>query len=84
MTFGLKGGEVAAKKLIENLEVTSLVVNLGDVSSYIIHPWSTTHAQLSSDEKIKSGVLPDLLRVSVGIEDINDIIEDYSEALEKI
>ncbi|CDM67470.1 O-acetylhomoserine (thiol)-lyase [Clostridium bornimense] len=84
LTFGLKGGEAVAGKLIENLKVTSLVVNLGDVRSYIIHPWSTTHAQLSSEEKIKSGVLPDLLRVSVGVEDINDIIEDYSEALEKI
>lgn len=81
LTFGIKGGAEAGKELVKHLNLTSLVVHLGDARTSILHPASTTHRQLSEEEQISSGVLPDLVRVSVGIENINDIIQDFDMAL---
>lgn len=81
MTFGIKGGIEAAKNFTRNLKVAALVVHLGDARTSILHPASTTHRQLTEEQQIASGVLPDLIRVSVGIEDIDDIIEDFDQAL---
>lgn len=82
VTFGVEGGRAAAKKLIENLKLASLVVHLGDVRTSVIHPASTTHRQLSDEELAASGVHGDLIRVSVGIEHIEDIINDFAQGLD--
>ncbi len=82
-TFGIKGGVKEGRKFIEALELFSLLANVGDAKSLVIHPASTTHAQLSEDELKNAGVLPDLVRVSVGIEDVDDLIYDLNQALEK-
>ncbi|WP_238884169.1 O-acetylhomoserine aminocarboxypropyltransferase/cysteine synthase family protein [Clostridium sp. YIM B02551] len=84
LTFGIKGGVEEGKKLIKNLEIATLVVNLGDARTYILHPASTTHAQLSEEEQKASGVSPDLLRISVGIEDTEDLIRDFEQALNSL
>lgn len=83
-TLGLTGGEEAGKKLIENLELFTLLANVGDAKSLIIHPASTTHAQLSEEELKESGITPDLIRVSVGIENVDDLIADLDQALARI
>ncbi len=82
-TFGIKGGAEAGKKFANSLEIFSLLANVGDAKSLVIHPASTTHLQLSEAEQLKAGVTPDLIRLSVGIEDIDDIIYDLTQALEK-
>lgn len=74
--FNIKGGIEAGKKFVEGLELHSHVANIGDVRSLVIHPASTTHAQLSEEEQAKTGVFPGLIRLSVGLESIDDIIED--------
>ncbi|MEY7999213.1 O-acetylhomoserine aminocarboxypropyltransferase/cysteine synthase family protein [Clostridium sp. Mt-5] len=84
LTFGVKGGIEAAKKVGESLKVASIVVNLGDVRTYVIHPASTTHIALNEEQQRSAGVTPELIRVSVGIEDIEDIIADFEQALDKI
>jgi len=84
LSFGLKGGSESGKKLAEHLELTSLVVHLGDLRTSILHPASTTHRQLSEEQQIKAGILPELVRVSVGIENIDDIIEDFDKAIEEV
>src|SRR5450755_4802311 len=76
VTFGIKGGYEAGKKLINSLKLFSLLANIGDAKSLVIHPASTTHSQLSEEEQQDTGVTPDLIRLSVGIEDIRDIIAD--------
>lgn len=81
LTFGVKGGYEAAKKTVDNTRLFSLLANIGDTKSLIIHPASTTHQQLSAEEQLASGVTPDLIRVSVGIEAINDLIADLDQAL---
>ncbi len=81
LTFGVKGGYEAAKKTVDNTRLFSLLANIGDTKSLIIHPASTTHQQLSAEEQLASGVTPDLIRVSVGIEAINDLIADLEQAL---
>lgn len=83
-TLGLKGGEAAGKKLIDNLELFSLLANVADAKSLIIHPASTTHAQLSPEQLKEAGVTPDLIRISVGIENVDDLIADLDQALQKI
>lgn len=83
-TFGVKGGYEAGKKLIESVEIFSHLANVGDAKSLIIHPASTTHQQLSEEEQIGAGVKPETVRVSVGIENIEDIIEDIEQALSQI
>jgi len=81
LTFGIKGGAEAGKKLINNVKLFSLLANVGDAKSLIIHPASTTHLQLSPEEQVSSGVTEDLVRLSVGIEDLVDIIADLERAL---
>jgi O-acetylhomoserine (thiol)-lyase len=81
VTFGIKGGFEAGKKLINALELFSLLANIGDAKSLVIHPASTTHQQLSVEEQADSGVTPELVRLSVGIEDIRDILADLDQAI---
>ncbi len=83
-TFGIKGGVAAGKKFIDSLEIFSLVANVADAKSLVIHPASTTHAQLSEEAQKAAGVTPDMVRVSVGIEDVEDLIFDLEQAFEKV
>jgi O-acetylhomoserine (thiol)-lyase len=82
VTFGIKGGYEAGKKLIDALKLFSLLANIGDAKSLVIHPASTTHQQLSVEEQAEAGVTPELVRLSVGIEDIRDILSDLDQAIE--
>jgi O-acetylhomoserine (thiol)-lyase len=82
-TFGLKGGYEAGVKFVEALELFSHLANVGDTKSLVIHPASTTHRQLSDEQKIAAGAGPDTVRLSVGIEDVADIIADLDQALAK-
>ncbi|HOM03311.1 MAG TPA: homocysteine synthase [Acetivibrio sp.] len=82
-TFGIKGGFDAAKKFIENLEIFSLLANVADAKSLVIHPASTTHSQLSEEEQKACGVTPDQIRLSIGIEDVDDLIYDIDQAVDK-
>jgi O-acetylhomoserine (thiol)-lyase len=84
LTFRLKAGKEAAAKLVDGLELISHLANVGDAKTLIIHPASTTHSQLSDEEQLSAGVLPDQLRLSVGIEHIDDIKEDLEQAFAKI
>lgn len=84
LSFGIRGGRETAKKFIDNLKLAQLVVHLGDVRTTLLHPASTTHRQLSSEDLIKAGVTEDLIRVSVGIEGIEDIIKDFEQAFSKL
>jgi O-acetylhomoserine (thiol)-lyase len=80
-TFGLKGGFDAGVKLVSGVELFSHLANVGDTKSLIIHPASTTHSQLSDEQKIAAGAGPDVVRLSIGIEDVGDIIADLASAL---
>jgi O-acetylhomoserine (thiol)-lyase len=82
ITFGIKGGFEAGKKLINSLKLFSLLANIGDAKSLVIHPASTTHQQLSVEEQLSTGVTPELVRLSVGIEDLRDILADLDQAIE--
>ena len=82
-TFGIKGGLEAGIKLIENLQIFSHLANVADAKSLVIHTSSTTHAQLNEQEQKLAGVTPDMIRVSVGIEDVDDLLWDLNQALEK-
>ena len=82
-TFGLKGGYDAGVKFVEALELFSHLANVGDTKSLVIHPASTTHRQLSDEQKVAAGAGPDIVRLSVGIEDVDDIIADLEQALAK-
>ncbi len=84
IVFGVKGGIDAGKSFINNLKLTSLLANVGDAKTLAIHPASTTHQQLSDEDQLSAGVTPDMVRVSVGIEHIDDIILDFDEALDAI
>ena len=84
LTFGIKGGNEAGKELIKHMDLTALVVHLGDLRTSILHPASTTHRQLTEEQQIAAGVLPDLIRVSIGIENIDDIIEDFDKAIRAV
>jgi O-acetylhomoserine (thiol)-lyase len=81
-TFGIEGGYEAAKSFINRLELFSLLANVADAKSLVIHPASTTHQQLSDEAKQAAGVTQDLIRLSVGIEDVEDLIHDLTQALE--
>jgi len=83
VTFGLKGGFDAAKKFTDKTKLFSLLANIGDTKSLIIHPASTTHQQLNEKEQEASGVSQDLIRLSVGLEDVDDLIDDIKQALEE-
>jgi O-acetylhomoserine (thiol)-lyase len=80
-TFGLKGGYEAGVKLVSNVKLFSHLANIGDTRSLIIHPASTTHSQLSQEQLVKAGAGPDVVRLSVGIEDVKDIIADLEQGL---
>ena len=81
VTFGIKGGYEAGKKVIDALKLFSHVANIGDSKSLVIHPASTTHSQLTVEEQATTGVLPELVRLSIGIEDVRDIIADLDQAI---
>jgi O-acetylhomoserine (thiol)-lyase len=81
MTFGIKGGMAAGKKFIEALKLFSHVANVGDAKSLVIHPASTTHQQLSAEQRAEAGISDDLIRLSIGIEEIDDILWDLDQAL---
>ncbi|WP_342552829.1 homocysteine synthase [Paenibacillus sp. FSL R7-0652] len=81
LTFGIKGGVEAGRKLIENVKLFSHLANVGDSKSLIIHPASTTHAQLTAEEQTAAGVNPELIRLSIGTENIQDIIYDLEQAI---
>ncbi len=83
-TFGVKGGIEAGKKLIEEVDLISHLANVGDAKTLILHPASTSHSQLSDKEQLAAGLTPDLVRLSIGIEYVGDIIEDLNQALRKI
>ncbi|OUS22191.1 O-acetylhomoserine aminocarboxypropyltransferase [Rhodobacterales bacterium 59_46_T64] len=82
-TIALKGGYDACVKFVESLEIFSHVANLGDTRSLVIHPASTTHRQLSEDQQVAAGAGPDVVRISIGIEDVKDLIADLEQAFEK-
>ncbi|MCG9972240.1 O-acetylhomoserine aminocarboxypropyltransferase/cysteine synthase family protein [Christiangramia crocea] len=84
VTFGVKGGYEAAKTVVDETEIFSLLANIGDTKSLIIHPASTTHQQLTEEEQESTGVTADLIRLSVGLEDIEDLQNDLKEAFSKI
>jgi O-acetylhomoserine (thiol)-lyase len=81
MSFGIRGGLEAGKRFIESLQLFSHLANVGDAKSLVIHPASTTHQQLSDEEKRACGISDDLIRLSVGIEEIEDILWDLDQAL---
>ena len=79
--FGIQGGREAGEKFIDNLQLFSHLANVGDARSLAIHPASTTHSQLTGEERLTAGVTPDFVRLSVGLEDIEDILWDLDQAL---
>ncbi len=82
-TFGIKGGREAGKTFIDSLQIFSLLANVADAKSLVIHPASTTHSQLNEEDQRKAGVTPDMVRLSIGLEDVNDLIHDIDQALHK-
>ncbi|EMD35934.1 hypothetical protein CERSUDRAFT_115838 [Gelatoporia subvermispora B] len=84
LSFGVKGDAKVGSQVVDNLRLASNLANVGDAKTLVIHPSTTTHQQLTAEEQISSGVTPDLIRVSVGIEHINDIIADFEEALKAV
>ena len=83
-TFEIKGDDTTAKKFIDHLEIFSLLANVADVNSLVIHPASTTHSQLSDEEKLEQGIRPNTIRLSIGTEHIDDIIADLDEAFKAV
>jgi O-acetylhomoserine (thiol)-lyase len=83
VAFGLKGGYEACVAFIGHLRLFSHLANIGDAKSLVIHPASTTHSQLSQDELVRSGVSKDFIRLSVGLEHIEDLLEDLEQAIRK-
>ena len=84
MGFELKDGKEAGQQFIDNLKLIYHVANIGDARTLAIHPASTTHSQLSSDDQLKAGVTPGYVRISAGLEHIEDILSDIEQALENI
>jgi O-acetylhomoserine (thiol)-lyase len=84
LNFEIKGGKDAAKAFIDQLKLASLLANVGDAKTLVIHPSSTTHEQLSDTEQLATGVTPGQIRVSVGIEHIDDILADFKQAFESL
>ena len=78
-----KGGAEAGQAFVENVELASHLANVGDAKTLVIHPASTTHQQLAAEEQLAAGVTPDLIRVSVGIEHIDDLKKDFAQVLQK-
>ncbi|KAI6148207.1 Cys/Met metabolism PLP-dependent enzyme-domain-containing protein [Pisolithus thermaeus] len=84
LSFGVKGNITVASQVVDNLRLASNLANVGDAKTLVIHPASTTHQQLTIDEQVATGVTPDLIRVSVGIEHIDDIVADFEQALKSV
>jgi len=84
MSFGVKGGREAGEKFLENLELCSVVVHVGDIHTSVLHPASTTHRQLSEEAQLAAGIDPGLIRLSVGLENVDDIVADLDQALNKV
>jgi O-acetylhomoserine (thiol)-lyase len=84
VSFGVKGGRDAAEKFMNSLELAAIVTHVADARTCVLHPASSTHRQLSDKELVECGVSPDLVRFSVGIENVDDIIADIQQALDKI
>ena len=84
LSFGVKGGREAGEKLLEKLKLASIVVHVGDIRTSVLHPASTTHRQMTEEQQLAAGIDPGLIRVSVGLESIEDIIADFEQALENI
>ena len=84
ISFGVKGGREAAMKLMDSLKLAAIVVHVADAKTGVLHPASTTHRQLTDEQLVEAGIGPELIRFSVGIEDVEDIIEDLAQALEQI
>jgi O-acetylhomoserine (thiol)-lyase len=83
IAFGLEAGYDAARKTVESTEVASLLANVGDAKTLVIHPASTTHQQLTEEEQLAAGVKPDMVRLSVGTEAVDDIVADLDQAIEQ-
>jgi O-acetylhomoserine (thiol)-lyase len=83
-TFEIKGGEKEAWKFIDSLEIFSLLANVADVKSLVIHPYTTTHSQLSPEELAEQHITPSTIRLSIGTEHIDDILDDLKQAFDKI
>ncbi|KNG51194.1 o-acetylhomoserine (thiol)-lyase [Stemphylium lycopersici] len=83
LSFGVTGGAAAGSQVVDNFKLISNLANVGDAKTLAIHPWTTTHEQLSDEEKLSSGVTEDLIRISVGIEHIDDIIADFEQSFKQ-
>ena len=83
LSFGIRGGAAAGTAFIEAVELASHLANVGDAKTFVIHPASTTHQQLSDAEQRAAGVRPELVRVSVGLEHVDDILADFEQAFVK-
>ena len=83
IAFGIKGGREEAVKFMDSLRLAAIVTHVADTRTCVLHPASTTHRQMNDDELVAAGVSPDLIRLSVGIEDVRDLIADIDQALEK-
>ena len=83
ITFGIRGGQSAGVRFIEGAQFLSHLANVGDAKSLVIHPASTTHRQMSEEEQLSAGVTPDMIRISVGLETLDDILWDIDQALAK-
>jgi O-acetylhomoserine (thiol)-lyase len=84
LNFGIKGGKENASKFVDSLKLISHLANVGDAKTLVIHPASTTHEQLSLEEQVTAGVLPNQIRISAGIEHIDDIKADIEQAFQKV
>ena len=84
ISFGVKGGRQAAMKFMDSLKLASIVVHVADARTGVLHPASTTHRQLSDKQLIDCGITPDMVRMSIGIENVDDIIADIEQALNRI
>jgi O-acetylhomoserine (thiol)-lyase len=83
LTFGLKGGMPVARAFVKNLRIAALVVHVGDARTGVLHPASSTHSQMTSEQQLEAGITSDMIRVSVGIEDADDLIADFDQALNR-
>lgn len=84
ISFGLKGGRKAAEELMDKLKLAAIVTHVADARTCVLHPASHTHRQMNDEQLKEAGVAPDLIRLSVGIENVSDIIDDLAQALEQI
>ena len=84
ISFGVKGGKAEAAKMMEGLKLAKIVVHVADARTCVLHPASTTHRQLNDQQLIDAGIMPNMIRLSVGIEDADDIIADIAQALENV